>query len=380
MNYTSFIAAKLRFKGKMAMVSIAVSFLVMIVAVAISAGFRKEIRRGVSSFCGDVQVTNINMDYLSGETSITASPELYEAINEVKGVKEVNPVLYRAGIVRTGDDMHGVIFKAIPSESDSASLIVSIPSALARKSGLDVGDDMMAYFVGENVRARRFKVGSIYKSMLDLDETMLIYASAADLQRLNGWSEGEYSALEVTLDDRYKGQTDIEWKSREVGMSVPEYLAGSVVQKYPELFDWLDLIDFNVVFILILMTIVAGFNMISGLLILLFQNISTIGILKSMGMTDKSISKVFLKVSSNLILKGMAIGNGIALFFCLLQHLTHIIRLNPENYFVSYVPVSVNIQTIIAADIVAYVLIMLLLLIPCKFISKVDPAKTVRTN
>lgn len=156
-------------------------------------------------------------------------------------------------------------------------------------------------------------------------------------------------------------------------------MARSVADRYPQLFSWLDLIDFNVLFVLIIMTIVAGFNMISGLLILLFRNISTIGVLKSLGMTDRNIVKVFLKTSSRLVLKGMAIGNALALLFCLVQGATHFIKLNPENYFVSFVPVSVNLPMILLADLAAYVVIMLLLLLPSLFISSVDPARTVRS-
>ena len=133
-------------------------------------------------------------------------------------------------------------------------------------------------------------------------------------------------------------------------------------------------------FILILMTIVAGFNMISGLLIMLFENISTIGLLKSLGMTDRSISKVFLSCSAVLVLKGMAIGNIVALLFCVIQNTTHVLRLDPENYFVSYVPVSPDLGMILTADLITFVAIMLLLLIPCLFISKVDPAETVRVR
>ena len=153
-----------------------------------------------------------------------------------------------------------------------------------------------------------------------------------------------------------------------------------MIRKYPALFSWLDLIDFNVLLILTLMTIVAGFNMISSLLILLFRHVSTIGTLKSMGMTDRDISSVFLRVSSNLVLKGMAIGNAAALLFCLIQGTTHVLKLDPANYFVSFVPVSVNLPMILLADALAYGIIMLLLLIPCLFISKVDPARTVRAQ
>jgi lipoprotein-releasing system permease protein len=128
------------------------------------------------------------------------------------------------------------------------------------------------------------------------------------------------------------------------------------------------------------MTVVAGFNMISGLLIMLFESISKIGLLKSLGMTDRAISKIFLSSSAVLVLKGMAAGNLLAILFCMIQDMTHLLMLNPENYFVSYVPVHLDFGTILCADVISFAAIMLLLLIPCTFISKVDPAETVRVR
>ena len=157
-------------------------------------------------------------------------------------------------------------------------------------------------------------------------------------------------------------------------------MATAAQDRYPQLFAWLNLLDFNVLFILILMTVVAGFNMISGLLIVLFRNIPTIGTLKTLGMGDRTISAVFLRVASGVVLKGMAVGNILALLFCLIQGTTHLIRLNPENYFVSYVPVHVNLPLILGADLVSLLAIMALLTLPTLFISRVDPATTVRMN
>ena len=192
--------------------------------------------------------------------------------------------------------------------------------------------------------------------------------------------------MEILLEPSYKNEESILAMSQQIGFAVNAYsedseapvVATSSVSRYPQLFDWLSLIDFNVLFILILMTIVAGFNMISGLLIMLFENISTIGLLKALGMTDRKISKVFLSSAAVLVLKGMLIGNSIAFAFCLLQSRTHFLKLDPENYFVSYVPINIDAGSVILADILSFAVIMLLLLIPTLFISRVDPAQTVR--
>lgn len=388
MNAAAFISRKLRFKGKTAMVSIAVSFLVMILAVSISSGFRKELRDNVSAISGDIQITSSNLNYVSEDNPISSIPPSLDAIRAVEGVKSIEPAIYRAGIVKKDDNIHGVLFKGINASDSTSSLQVSIPSKLSDLLGVKEGDELIAYFVGERVKMRKFKVASIYRNLVEADDNLLVYASLSDLQRLNSWEQDEVSALEITLADNFRSRSRIHLKTDEIGTLAllmadaedDDLIATPVTDKYSRIFDWLDLIDLNVMVILILMTVVAGFNMISGLLILLFQNISTIGILKSMGMTDKSISELFLRVSSALVLKGMAIGNILALLFCALQSLTHFIRLNPENYFISFVPVSVNVPMILLADLLAYVAIMLLLLLPTLFISKVDPAQTVRAQ
>ena len=388
MQASRFIASKLRFKGKIAVCSVALSFFIMILAVAISSGFRREIREGVSAISGDIQLTPSTLNYVNEEDPVSAAPAYLPALDSLAGVKSVQPVIYRAGIVKAGDLIQGVLFKGTPEWSDTTALGVSIPSRLSEILSLKVGDSMLTYFVGERIKVRKFRVTEIYPSILESDGTLLVHASFADLQRLNGWEEGKASALEVKLEEGFKSPAMIEKMSEEVGylamLRASDWdeptVATSVIRKYPQLFDWLGLIDLNVLLILVLMTVVAGFNMISGLLILLFRHISTIGTLKAMGMTDRDITSVFLRVSSSVVLKGMLIGNAAALLFCLIQGTTHVLKLNPVNYFVSFVPVSIHLPMILLADVLAYAAILLLLTIPCLFISKVDPARTVRAQ
>ena len=387
MDASFFIASRLRFKGRLVVISIAVSYLVMMIALAVSAGFRNEIRQGLSAICGDIQLTPQNADMYDGQASVCAEPSYLPKLLEIEGVDEVKPVVARAGIVKNGENIHGVLFKGIHRD-DTVALGVSIPSRLAEIAGLKEGDRMLTYFVGEKVKMRQFAVTSVYDAMLAADDKLIVYASLSDMQRVNGWGDDKASSLEVILEPSFRNETDMNDISYLVGATVYDYAkesdgsvyASSIVNMYPQLFDWLRLIDFNVLFILVLMTIVAGFNMISGLLIMLFENISTIGLLKSLGMTDRSISKIFLSSSAVLVLKGMAIGNVLAFLFCLVQNRTHLIGLNPENYFVSFVPVDINWGTVVISDVLSFAIIMVLLLIPCIFISRVDPADTVRVR
>ena len=386
MSADSFIARKLKFQGKLATVSIAVSFLVIIVAVAVSSGFRQAVRDGVSTLTGDIRIAPSSAVAAEGEPIPVHLPS-EEALLGISGVQSIRPVAVRAGIVRSGDIIHGVLVKGLPDRPDS-SLCVSIPTRLAAITGLKEGDDMTTYFVGEKVRVRKFHVTEVYRDMLEMDDNLVVYANLADIQRLNGWSADQASALEVTVDPAHRTNLWINDLTDEIGMRLllggeeaeENLVATSSVRSYPQIFDWLDLLDFNVVVILILMIVVAGFNMISGLLIVLFRNIATIGTLKTLGMGDRAIGKVFLRVAAGVVLKGMLIGNVLALLFCLVQQSTHLLKLDPDNYFVSYVPVHINLPWILAADLVAFAAIMLLLLIPTLFIARVDPAQTVKVE
>ena len=374
-----------------AMVSIAISYLIMIIAVAVSSGFREDIRDGISDLAGDVQLLPADMNFISDSSPISSDLGYIGDIESLPEVREIVPAIYRAGIVKKGENIHGVLFKGVPrdhGEADTVKLGVTVPSRLCDLVGIGVGDKMLSYFIGENVKVRNFVVTGTYDGIMDGTDNIVILADIEDIRRLNGWAPDEVSTLEIGLAPAYRNTPGMMAATDRIGMMILEesspdddpMVATSVISRYPQIFDWLDLIDFNVLFILVLMTIVAGFNMISGLLIMLFRNISTIGTLKSLGMTDRSIAKVFLKVASVIVLKGMAIGNAVALLICGIQKWTHVLKLNPENYFVPFVPIHLNIPMIITADVLSFVVIMVLLLIPCLFISRVDPAQTVRAQ
>ena len=386
MSPDRFIARKLKFQGKLAAASIAVSFLVIIVAVAVSSGFRQSVRDGVARLTGDIRIAPSSAVAAEGDPVPVHLPS-EEAILGIPGVQSIRPVAVRAGIVRSGDIIHGVLVKGLPDRPDS-SLCVSIPTRLAAITGLKEGDDMTTYFVGEKVRVRKFHVTDVHRDMLEMDDNLVVYANLADIQRLNGWTADQASALEVSVDPVHRTNLWINDLTDEIGMRLllsgaegeDNLVATSSVRTYAQIFDWLDLLDFNVLVILILMIVVAGVNMISGLLIVLFRNIATIGTLKTLGMGDRAIGKVFLRVAAGVVLKGMLIGNALGLLFCFVQQGTHLLKLDPSNYFVSYVPVHVDVPWILAADLVAFGAIMLLLLIPTLFIARVDPAQTVKAE
>ncbi len=367
----------------MAAVAIAVSFFVIIVAVAVSAGFRNVIRDGVAAMTGDVRI----QPYVSGSGSDPVSMPAHLASEEkllaLSGVEEIEPVAVRAGIVKNGDIIHGVVVKGVDS-CGFEPLSVSIPHRLSEITGLGVGDDMVTYFVGEKVRVRKFHIVALHRDLVEVDDNLLVYAPLSDIQRLNGWSEDEVSCLDVRLKEQVP--------RKEMAGLIGHILATSgdpledtlyvtsSEDSYQQIFDWLKLLDFNVLVILILMTVVAGFNMVSGLLIMLLRNIPTIGTLKTMGMNDRSIGRLFIQIGARAVFRGMLVGNALALLFCLVQGTTHLIPLDPANYFVSWVPVHLNVWWILAADAVAFAGILALLWLPSRVVASIDPAKTVKAD
>ena len=374
---SGFISRRIQFKGRMASVCVAVSFLVMIVAVAVSSGFRSEIRDGLSELCGDVTLTPLNQNYMGESEPIPSEPAFLPAVMELDCVKSVRGTIVRAGIVKEGDLIHGVLFKGVEDyrKSDSSALSVSVPSQLASMLKIGVGEDIAAYFVGEKVIARKFRVESVYDGILSSEDKLIVYTDLQTMRRINGWKGSDVSALEVSLREGCRSEENIRQAAIDIGAEVfshssedePTVIVSSVVQSFPQLFDWLNLIDFNVLVVLVLMTIVAGFNMISGLL-------------KALGMKDRGIAAIFLRSSAVLVGKGMAVGNVAALGLCLIQKYTRLLKLSPENYFVSFVPIHIDWLQIFVADALSFAVIMLLLLLPSMFISRIDPARTMRVE
>lgn len=381
----SFISRKIKFKGNIAAVATAVSFFVIIVAVAVSSGFRHSIRDGVAAMTGDIRIT----PYVSGGQDPVPMPRHLpseDKILAIPGVTGIVPVVSRAGIVKNGEIVHGVIVKGTPDQVGGDGLAVSIPHRLAEITGLEAGEDLTTYFVGEKVRARKFHITAEHRDIIETDDNLLVYAGLEDMQRLNGWDSTSVSQLEVKVKNASpKVLKDIEARIGYI-LSTSEdedenglYVISSA-RSYPQIFDWLGLLDVNVLIVLILMTLVAGFNMISGLLVMLLRNIPLIGTLKALGMQDRAIGRLFVRIGAEAVLKGMLVGNALAFLFCLIQGTTHLIKLDPANYFVSFVPVHLPFWGILGADIAAFLGIVLLMWLPALSISKIDPAETVKAD
>jgi len=398
----SLISRRLSFKGRAAVASIAVSFIVIIIAICISDGFREEIHGSLVELAGDAQVTTIRSGIDEVSAPIEVTDTLVRTILNVEGVASVRPVVCNAAVVRAKssavDAIHGVMFRAVEGSapiccSDTVQtkgnqMFARIPRNLASLLGLGVGDKMLAYFIAENASVRSFTVAEIYDAIVTDDDRLVVFCNFADLRRSAGLEDGQATSLEVCFDHRHSrdnvlgadAAAQISYKLFDYSQDSEggQLLCSRTADSYSRLFDWLHLIDGNVSFILVLMIIVAGFNMTGGLLILLFEHMQTIGLLKTMGMKFKDIAKTFLLAAARLVLRGMIIGNALGLGLCLVQRQFHLLKLDPTNYFVSFVPVSISWARIFTLEMIAFVAIMLILLVPCRFISKIDPSKTIR--
>jgi len=381
---SAFIARRMRSGGALATALVALSFFIVIIAFSVAGGFRREIHAGIRAQYGDILLAPAGFDYPGGGEAVAVDSSLLSLLSRIEGVREIRPLVSRGGIVRKEGNIQGVIVKGIP-DTTLAPLHARIPSRLASLLGFSEGERLTVWFIGEQVQARNFTVDALYDAVVSSDENLTVLVPLADMQRLAGWGRDSVSAYEILLGERYASRSALRAKASELGTAAlvtegEPLFALPVSERYAQIFDWLDLVDSNVLVLLLLMMLVAGFNMVSAMLILMFRNLSTIGMLKTMGMSDRGISAVFLRRASRIALKGMLIGDAAALLFCALQGAFHLIALNPQNYYLAWVPVRVNFAMLLLSNFAVYAAILLFTLLPCLFIARVDPARTVRRD
>ncbi len=382
-------------------VSVAVSVMVMVLAISISDGFKKEIKEKAAGFSGELLLHSPGTESTTNLYPINSNLSFLDEIKGLNQVSSIQPYAYRSAIIKSEDQIQGVLVKGVdshfnwdffnsvihqgrvPNVSDTLSRgEIMISLRLAKMLDFEVGDELVLYFIDNNVKIRKFSLTGIYDAQLEDIDKSLIITSLSQVQIVNGWSEQELSGIEIKL----KKGSDIKKNSALVediidnSKGEESVFVTRVDELFPHLFDWLTLLDFNVLVVMLLMMSVAGFNMISGLLILLFEKISMIGLLKALGMKDSEIHKVFLIRALYLVITGMVAGNVVALFLASVQKRFELIPLDPVNYFVDHVPIFINWTKIGVLNAGALVLITLLLMIPSFFIARVSPEKTLRVK
>ena len=372
----------------------------MIITIAVGVGFQRKVKEKISGFNGHVVITNFE----DNNSQITVNPvsmnqPFYLKFNDVSGIKNVQTFATKAGIIRTPTDFEGIIYKGVNSDynwsffkeylvagkllniTEETTNDVLISNTTAKRLGFKVGDTFNTFFMKEeNVNsapnARVFKIAGIFDTGFEeFDETYVI-GDIKQVQRLNKWEPDQVGGFEVLLDNF----DQLEQKGREIYSNTPSTLnAQTIAVKYQPVFEWLDLLDVNVIVIIAIMVLVAGINMITALLVLILERTQMIGILKSLGSTNLSIRKIFLYNAGYLIFIGLLWGNLLGIIVLLIQHYTGVVKFpNPENYYLRTIPVYLHWGYIVLLNIGTLLLCLLMLLAPSYIVSRISPVKAIK--
>ena len=389
-----------------AVVGIAMGVTVMVMAVCILRGFRNDITDKVVGFGSHITVRS----YAAGaEYDAIPIPAEYAAVRSalerVPGVRCVQAYATKGAMVKTGDQIHGVIFRGLEAgydttffascltegrlpaltddETDSAgaslpSNEVLVSTTIASKLGLAVGDKMRTYFwQGSTYRARAFTISGLYSSDLAEMDELYVVGDLRQLVRINGWDEGAVGGWEVLVDDF----SQLDEVNRRVLSALPyDLTAVTVREANPALFSWLALLSSNITLILVIMSIVCAVAIVSALLIMIFEKSSTIGVLKALGADDRSVRSIFVMRASRLIVEGITIGVALSALLCWVQQRFQLVKLDAESYAMSRVPVDADWRVFVLVSLGTMAVCLLALLLPAAYISKIDPAKTIRTE
>ncbi|MDR2817013.1 MAG: ABC transporter permease [Proteiniphilum sp.] len=386
---------------KIAIAGIALGLAVMIAAVCIIVGFKKEVRAKVVGFGSHIRITAFESTSSYEHTPISFSDTLAAILSANPNIRHFQEFITKPGIIKTGDDFMGVVLKGVsegydwdffrknmlegtviqPNDTVTGNRAI-ISKEIADKLRLKTGDSFTCYFIQEPVRARRFHISGIYSTNFEDYDKLYVIVENDVLSTLNGWDAGMVSGIEVLVRDynnldRIAQDLFFEMASYKDRLGNALY-SRSIKDVNPMIFNWLNLLDMNVWVIIILMLVVSGFTMISGLLIIILERTNMIGMLKSMGARDFSIRKVFLYLSAFLIGQGMLWGNIIVLAFCFIQDKFQLLKLDPSTYYLSAVPVDLNPLYIILLNIGTLVVSLLMMIVPSYLVARITPAKSIR--
>lgn len=387
---------------RIATIGVAIGLAVMIITVSVVLGFKHTIRDKVVGFGGHIQVHNVLLYNDVDPYFIHANDSLMDAIKAIEGVNHVERYSVAQGLLKTEDDFLGVAFKGvgpdfktdflkehlvegeIPQFSDSVSTYQLLMSKMiADKLQLKTGDKVFAYFIGnDDVKTRKYTVCGIYQTNMTRFDESICLTDIYAVNRINGWEQDDCSVIGVTVNnlDQLPVTEEIFISNvNRTGDSKDNMLTSQTIyDAYPQVFMWLELLDINVWIILALMVCVAGFTMISGLLIIILERTQMIGVLKALGARNKTIRHTFLWFSVFIIGQGMLWGNIIGIGMVLLQQYTGIISLDPQTYYVSEAPMELNIPLILLLDAVTLLICVFVLIAPSYLISHIHPAKSMR--
>ena len=372
--------------------------IMMIVSVATGIGLQQKIRQKVAAFNGHILISNFddNQSQVSLEP-VSTNQDFYPKFTSVKGIQHIQAVASKAGIIRTEKAFEGIVFKGvgrdyrwenmkeylvqgrIPNLKSAINSEILISEYLANRLQLKVGDKCNTFFMKENgnhiPNLRIFNIVGIYNSGFQEFDATYIIGDIRHIQRINKWTSNQIGAFEVFVSDF----DEIKSKGEEVYEQTASTLdSKTIIEKYSYIFEWLQLFDFNIIVILVVMILVATINMVVALLVLILERTQMIGILKALGANNWSVRKIFLYNAFYLIVRGLLWGNSIGVLLLLVQERFGIIKLNPENYYVNQAPVYLNLGYILVLNLLTITVCFLVLLIPSYIITKISPVKAIR--
>lgn len=387
-----------------ALFGIVLGLIVLILSVAIVVGYKSEVGRKVIGFSSHLQIVNLDSNQSFETSPISQNQPFLKDLRKIDGIRHVQIFATKPGVIRADDEMQAVVLKGIGPDFDWSFFQenkvagepfevrdtirgnkIWVSKKIADLLKLGLGDDLTMFFIHESEtvpRQRKFQIAGIYQTSLEEFDRMFVLVDINHIRKLNNWKSDEVTGFEILvndfnrLDDQEKAVHQL--LLRHTSPDSPVLQVVSIKEKYRSIFDWLNLLDMNVWVILTLMVLVAGFNMVSGLLVIILERTQMIGILKAMGARNWSIRKVFLYFSVMLVAKALILGNILGVGICLLQQYTHFIKLDPASYYLEYVPIHLTILHVALLNMGTIVATFLMLILPSYFITRVSPEKTIR--
>lgn len=387
---------------RIATIGVAVGLAVMIISVSVVVGFKHSIRDKVVGFGSHIQVAEFTTLQGSGTQPIAITDSVMRILSKAPNVKHVQKFAIKQGILKTDTDFLGVMFKGISAEYDTtfihqnmidgsipafsnskSSNRLLISKIMADKLQTKCGDRLFAYFIDDNgVRVRRFTIAGIYQTNLTQYDKAICFTDLYTACRLNGWDSCQVSGAEIAVNDYSKISLTEDFLIRHLNRTLDCYgntfTSKTIREINPQIFSWLDLLDLNVWIILAIMTVVAVVTMISGLLIIILERTTMIGILKALGASNRIVRHTFLWFATFIVAKGLIIGDLVGIGLVILQKYTGLVKLDPATYYISTVPVELNIVFVLLLNLMTLLVSVVVLVGPSYLISHIHPAKSMR--
>ena len=384
---------------RVALAGITIGVTVMLITVCVVIGFKQTVTEKVAGFGAHIQITSFDNNNTYEYQPIFAPDSLLTMLGGLPHVRSVNTFATKPGMLKTGEAYQGIVLKGLPADSGQQSVaawqffadnliegtLPTTPNDIllsqdnARLLNLSVGESVLCYFVGDALKVRKFTISGIYSSSFADYDKLFVLCPLPTVIQLNGWSDTQVSGIELRLDNLRHLDETYDYVYFAVANRLDEegsaYYPQSVIQMHPAVFYWLDLLDMNVWVIIVLMLAVSGFNIVSGLIILILDAIPLIGILKALGANNRFIRRIFIHEATILIGKGMLWGNILGLTLAALQYYLHLIPLDAATYYVSYVPISFPWLGLLLLNIFILGVSMLTLLAPTSIATRISPAK-----